>query len=235
MWFAKRIMKITQPEPSLCLFDLHRLHGDSANRKSLRNRIRLQRAREQGTGRRICGSPRRCSIRVQRGAELSWSPLRHICTVLEPRICKPAPTRPEVAGVAPVHGGCADGGDGGVDVRPEHGQLAVGAAWRTQQRRSPVVQQVGGAGPAVHREQLWWTHSSTAITEGTATWAGTEPRCAPAGPHGQDPSLITVRDFKTAPESQQWHYFICIFSTFSLQELKQLSLWKKNNVTLQSV
>lgn len=52
--------------------------------------------------------------------------------------------------VPPVDGGSTDGGDGGVDPRPEHRHPPLGAVWRTQNHRF-VLHQVSSTGHTGHR------------------------------------------------------------------------------------
>lgn len=54
----------------------------------------------------------------------------------------------------PVHGGSTDGGDGGVDPRPEHRHPPAAAVRRTQDKHA-VVHQVGSSGQTGHRVEHW--------------------------------------------------------------------------------
>lgn len=66
----------------------------------------------------------------------------------------------EQRGVSPVDSSSTDGGDGGVDPRPEHGHSAPGAVRRTQNHHA-VLRQLSSTGRTGHRERHWSTHNSS--------------------------------------------------------------------------
>lgn len=66
----------------------------------------------------------------------------------------------EQRGVSPVDSSSTDGGDGGVDPRPEHGHSAPGAVRRTQNQHA-VLRQLSSTGHTGHRERHWSIHNSS--------------------------------------------------------------------------